>query len=281
MLQDIKPYLLDNQFRLLKPESEDYFFSFKVNKMLLKIEANDSLGLPVFGELYESLDEVEGLTEYLFSIGKRHFFLIRDLEYLDFKGRKLTYLPFSAVYNLKEKWQIFAGITAYHLDGWYSKRVYCGYCGNTLENSEHERARICNECGNIEYPTIAPVVMVAVVHDEKLLMTKYANRDFRQHGLVAGFVEIGETLEEAAKREVMEEVGLEIDDLKYFGSQPWGISGSVIVGYFATLKGSESIHIDQKELSDAGWFERAEVPHELSDLSITYEMIEAFRNKKI
>lgn len=280
MLHDIKPHLLDNQYRALKPEADDYFFSFKANRTLLTIGEHNSLTLPVFGELYESPEEVEGLTEYLFSIDNRNFFLIRDLEYLDLKGRKLTYLPIGAMYELKEKWQIFAGITAYHLDGWYSKRVYCGYCGNTLENSEHERARICNECGNIEYPTIAPVVVVAVVHDGKLLLTKYANRDFRLHGLVAGFVEIGETLEEAAKREVKEEVGLEIDNLKYFGSQPWGISGSVIVGYFAELKGSESICIDQKELSDAGWFERSEVPHELSDLSITYEMVEAFRNKE-
>ena len=280
MLQDIKPHFFDNQFRELEPAADDYFFSFKANKTLLKIGEDNTLTLPVFGELYESPDEVEGLIEYLFSIDNRHVFLIRDLEYLNLKGNKLTYLPIDAMYNLKEKWQIFASLTAYHLDGWYSRRVYCGYCGNTLEKSEHERARICNECGTIEYPAIAPVVMVAVVYDGKLLLTKYANRDFSQHGLVAGFVEIGETLEEAAKREVKEEVGLEIGNLKYFGSQPWGISGSVIAGYFAELNGSESICIDEKELSDAGWFERSEVPHELSDLSITYDMIEAFRNKE-
>lgn len=280
MLQDIKPHLLDNQFRELKPTADDYFFSFKANKILLTIGEHNAVTLPFFGDLYASPEEVEGLTEYLFSIDNRHFFLIRDLEYLDLKGRTLTYLPINTIYKLKEKWQIFAGITAYHLNGWYCKRIYCGYCGNTLENSIHERARICNECGNIEYPMIAPVVMVAVVHEGKLLLTKYADRDFDLHGLVAGFVEIGETLEEAAQREVKEEVGLEISDLKYFGSQPWGISGSVIVGYFAELKGSETICLDQKELSDAAWFERSEVPHELSDLSITYEMIEAFRNKE-
>ena len=90
-------------------------------------------------------------------------------------------------------------------------------------------------------------------------------------------MEIGETLEEAAKREVFEETGIRIKDLQYFGSQPWGFSNSIIVGYTAKLDGSDKIHLDTKELAMAAWHSRTDLPKELTDISITYEMIEALR----
>lgn len=127
------------------------------------------------------------------------------------------------------------------------------------------------------YPAIAPVVMVAVTNGDKLLMTKYADRPLFQWVLISGFVEIGETLEEAAKREVFEETGIRIKDLQYFGSQPWGFSNSIIVGYTAKLDGSDKIHLDTKELAMAAWHSRTDLPKELTDISITYEMIEALR----
>ena len=95
--------------------------------------------------------------------------------------------------------------------------------------------------------------------------------------LISGFVETGETLEEAAKREVFEETGVYIKNLKYFGSQPWGFSDSIIVGYIAELDGSDDINIDTKELAAATWHRRSDLPKELTDISIAYEMMEALR----
>lgn len=119
--------------------------------------------------------------------------------------------------------------------------------------------------------------MVAVTDGDRLLMTKYGNRPLPQWVLVSGFVEAGETLEEAAEREVYEETGIRIRGLKYFGSQPWGFSGSVIAGYTAELDGSDQLRIDTGELSEAVWHPRSSLPKELTDISIAYEMIEAMR----
>ena len=132
-------------------------------------------------------------------------------------------------------------------------------------------------CGNTVYPCIAPVVMVAVINGDKLLMTKYAGRSLPQWVLISGFVETGETLEEAAEREVFEETGIRIRDLQYFGSQPWGFSDSVIAGYTARLDGPDEIRLDRKELAEAEWHLRSRLPDELTDISIAHEMIESLR----
>ena len=147
-----------------------------------------------------------------------------------------------------------------------------------MTHSDKERAMICPECGNIQYPRISPVIMAAVIDRDKLLVTRYAGREYKGLALIAGFVEIGESIEGALRREVMEEVGLKVKNLRYFGSQPWGFSDSVISGFFADVDGSSQIRLDRDELSEAVWLSRDELPPQKTDISITAAMIEAFRN---
>ncbi len=169
------------------------------------------------------------------------------------------------------------GIAALHLGHWYERNKYCGRCGSVMKRRTGQRALVCPECGNMVYPCIAPVVMVAVTNGDKLLMTKYAGRSISEWVLISGFVEVGETLEEAAVREAFEETGIHIKGLKYFGSQPWGFSDSMIVAYTAVLEGPDTIHLDREELEEAKWHSRSELPDELADISIAYEMIESLR----
>ena len=119
--------------------------------------------------------------------------------------------------------------------------------------------------------------MAAVTDGDRLLVTRYAGREYKGLALIAGFVEIGESLEGALEREVMEEVGLRVKDISYFGSQPWGVSDSVISGFFVKLDGKDNIYLDENELSEAVWLSRDEIPPQDSDISITAAMIEAFR----
>ena len=141
-----------------------------------------------------------------------------------------------------------------------------------------QRMLQCPCCANMVFPKIAPAVIVGVTHGDKILMTKYAGREYKRYALIAGFTEIGETAEETVKREVMEEVGLHVKNLRYYKSQPWSFSDTLLMGFFAEVEGDDSITLDREELALAEWFERENIPVSESDISLTSEMIEYFRN---
>jgi NAD+ diphosphatase len=134
----------------------------------------------------------------------------------------------------------------------------------------------CPNCGNLIFPRISPAVIIGVTNGEKLLMSKYAGRAYTRYALIAGFTEIGETLEETVKREVMEEVGLHVKNIRYYKSQPWGRDGGVLMGFFCDLDGSDEIHLDEKELALAEWHERSALPAEDDGISLTREMMRVF-----
>ena len=137
--------------------------------------------------------------------------------------------------------------------------------------------KVCPQCGNVQYPRISPVIIAAITDGERILVTRYSGRTYKGLALVAGFVEIGENYEDAMRREVMEEVGLNIKELRYYGSQPWGLSDSLISGFFAYLDGTDEFKLDETELEDAAWLTRDELPPIIDDVSITAAMIEDFR----
>ena len=133
----------------------------------------------------------------------------------------------------------------------------------------------------MEYPKISPAVIVGVTDGNRILMSKYADRDYKKYALLAGFTEIGETIEETVKREVMEEVGLKVKNIRFYKSQPWSFTDTLLMGFFANLDGDSEITLDQEELALAEWFEREEIPVTERNISLTNEMILAFKNSKI
>ena len=118
----------------------------------------------------------------------------------------------------------------------------------------------CPSCVLMEFPKIFPAVIIGVTHVNKSLMSKYAGREFKKYALLAGFNEVGETIEETVHREVMEEVGLKVKNIRYYKSQPWSMSDTLLMGFFCELDGEEEIKLDQEELALAEWFERDEMP---------------------
>lgn len=152
-----------------------------------------------------------------------------------------------------------------------------------LVRDAKERALLCPECGNLIYPRINPVIIVGVVDGERLLVTKYApsHAAAKQFALVAGFCEIGETAEDTVRREVWEEVGLRVQHIRYYGSQPWGIDGNLSLGFFADLEGSDAIQLETDELSQALWLHRSDLPARSDTMALTSDMMEAFRTGKI
>ena len=128
----------------------------------------------------------------------------------------------------------------------------------------------------MEYPKISPAVIIALVHGNRILMSKYVGRAYKNYALLAGFSEIGEPVEETVRREVMEEVGLKVGRLHYYKSQPWSLTDTLLAGFYCTLEGSDEIHMDEGELSVARWISREELEMGYHSPALTYEMLREF-----
>ena len=161
------------------------------------------------------------------------------------------------------------------LTAWDRDFAFCGRCGAPTERSTSERARICTRCRHTAYPRLSPAVIMLVERDGKALLARNARFTRPFFSTLAGFVEVGETLEQAVAREVAEEAGLAVDDIRYFGSQPWPFTGSLMIGFTARAQHGDIV-ADPTELADAGWFAPDELPIVPPKLSIARELIDDF-----
>ena len=171
----------------------------------------------------------------------------------------------------------FAAVTAQQLYLWYRNNRHCGRCGGGNAYAQAERACVCTECGLVTYPRISPVVIVAVTNEERLLVTRYKDRPYRRYALVAGFAEIGESLEDTVRREVFEETGVKVKNIRYYKSQPWAFTSTLLSGFYCDLDGDPAITVDGRELAEAKWMHRNDLPPADSDIALTAEMMERFR----
>lgn len=279
MIQDIKPRRLRNEFKISNPKSNDYALYFRNNTILLKNEEEPSI--PTFQDLEKIDPEIYKKSDYLFEVDGSSFFLINTLELKDeseFDASDLKLCDAQSIRTLKPMWLAFACITGKHLYHFYQDNHYCGRCGKEMKKSMVERALCCDSCNNIVYPKISPVIMVAITNGDRILLTRYSNGAYKRYGLVAGFVEIGETLEQTIEREVMEEVGLKVKNIRYYKSQPWAFSSSLIAGFFAELDGSDQVTLDENELAEAVWVKREDIPENPIKISLANEMMEVFQN---
>lgn len=291
MIQDIAPHEYHNEYRPRKPKEEDYLMCYDGRKLLVNFEG-EQIHFPKF----KAVEEVDGVHKedlygnyiYLFEIDGVGYFLCRQVEALQEEAivekSSLHGFEWKDIRSIREqqpKYLSFAGVTAWQLYQWYESRKFCGKCGSPMEQDQHERMMRCPKCGQMEFPKICPAVIVGVTHGDKILMSKYNGRSYTRYALLAGFTEIGETLEETVAREVMEEVGLKVKNITYYKCQPWSFSDTLLVGYYCELEGEETITLDQEELSMAGWFDRKEITVEDEDCSLTNEMIIKFKDGTI
>ncbi|MDF2802221.1 MAG: nudC [Anaerocolumna sp.] len=271
MIQDILPQVFNNNFSASVPIDDDFILIFAGNEMYF-VKEQGSLKFPRYSEVKNNINEVI----YLFSIDQHGFFL--SMDYSEDIESKLIAENNSIFREYKPSFMAFAGITGSQIYRWYSNNKFCGKCGKPTIHSHRERALLCDDCNYVIYPKISPAVIVAVYDGNKLLLSKNAHGDYKRYALIAGYVEIGETLEETVQREVMEEVGLKVKNIKYYKNQPWSFSDTLLVGYIAELDGSNEITLDTNELAEAKWIEREEIPEDDIHISLTRELMEAFRN---
>jgi NAD+ diphosphatase len=157
---------------------------------------------------------------------------------------------------------------------WQANHRYCGRCGTPTEIVADEPAMRCPACGLLAYPRLSPAVMVLVRDGERLLLARSPHFKPGVYSALAGFVEPGETLEQCAVREVCEEVGVEIANLRYFSSQPWPFPNSLMIAFFADYAGG-TITPQPGEIEDAGWYLPAELPLLPDPVSIARRLIDA------
>ena len=230
------------------------------------------------GESLARLKDVElenpEVLRYLFSISGVRFFWSEEM--LPEEGA-LHYESLRTMRRVLPRWLAFGGMTGYHLAMWYENNRFCGRCATALEHAHDERALVCPNCGRVVYPNIAVAIIVGILDGDRLLVSRYAGARRGGYALVAGYVEIGETLEEALRREVMEEVGLNVKNIRYYTNQPWGFSQTLLVGFFADLDSKPGIQLEQRELSEAVWLSREEMPESDASISMTAKMMEVFR----
>ena len=158
---------------------------------------------------------------------------------------------------------------------WSRNHRFCGRCGGRTRAKTDERARFCPDCEQTWYPRVSPAVIVAVVRSGRILLARSARRPTGFYSVLAGFVEPGETLEEAVRREVHEEVGLGIKNLNYFGSQPWPFPDSLMVAFTAEYDCGE-ITVQPSEIQHAGWFLPDALPAGPGPYSIARRLIDWF-----
>lgn len=271
MIQDIWPHVYHNEFVQAEMKDTDTVFLFKDRGVFLRIYG-DQIAYPQVGELSE---ELKSQLKFLFRIDETAYYLLMEAD-AEQIPEGCSFENISLLRNVGPKHLSFAGLTAHSLYEWYESRKFCGHCGQKMQHSDQERMMFCPHCGLMEYPKICPAVIIGITNGDRLLVSKYAGGQYRRYALVAGFAEIGETLEDTVRREVMEEVGLKVKNIRYYKSQPWGMSNSLLAGFFCELDGSDEIHLDRTELACAEWMARPDVPTEEADFSLTREMMRTF-----
>jgi len=272
MIQDIYPSKLNNAFLNASPEEDDPVLIFDADGKLFV--ADDPNGIR-----FTSLSDVGDVNAvYLFSVDDTKYFMAAGECGFDRPG----FSPRS-IRDLRDSFGgsgLYAAFTAYHLWKWYNDNRFCGTCAGELTPDSKERALRCSKCGRLIYPRINPAVIVGVINGDKILITRYRT-GYKHNALIAGFTEIGETLEETVAREVMEEAGIKIKNIRYYKSQPWGMAQDILVGFFCEADGDTTIHMDDNELKFAQWVKREDVVLQPNNLSLTNEMMMMFKENRL
>ena len=257
-------------------EEPSLWFIFEKNNILINCE-NDACLIPDTGTI-KIHDSQLSKKLFLGSLGNRPCYAAElnpgDLAIAPFAWMDLRLL----LDRLSDDLFWIAG-RANHLLDWDRSHRFCGRCSHPTKDKPDERAKQCPACGLINYPRLSPAVIVAVIHDNKILLAR--NKRFRGpfYSVLAGFVEPGETLEACVQREIREEVGVSVKNIRYFGSQPWPFPNSLMVGFVADYAGGE-IAVDNEELMEAHWFSAQMLPKVPSRISIARQLIDWFVNSR-
>jgi NAD+ diphosphatase len=184
-------------------------------------------------------------------------------------------LPLRAFFDLAAPEEYALAARAFEFLHWRRSHRFCGHCGRPLVRHDTERAMACASCRDLVFPRTNPVVITRVTRGREILLARRAHGVYPFFSVIAGFVEAAETLEQAVAREIAEEVGLRVRDIRYFGSQPWPYPNNLMIAFTAEHDSGE-IRVDGTEIGEAAWFTPDNLPPIPSAISISRKLIDAW-----
>jgi len=252
------------------------WFAFCAEKLLVE-RHEDTYHVPTVHDL-ETLGFNVIRQQYLGTLAGRPCFSAELDEHAEGLG-EMQFVGLRQLYNrLNERQFSLAGL-AKQVVTWDSTHQFCGRCGAKTLNLPNERAKRCPQCRLVNYPRLSPAIIVSIERGRELLLARANHFSRHLYSVLAGFVEPGETLEQAVEREVREEVDLRLKNVRYFGSQPWPFPNSLMVAFTAEYA-SGTIHIDPKEISEARWFTADDLPQIPDRISIARRLIDRFAEQQ-
>ena len=185
----------------------------------------------------------------------------------------MSFSPLRPLFTRLDEHEFALAGRAVQIVEWHRTHRFCGRCGNPTEHADGERAMGCPACGLLAFPRVSPAIIVRITRGDEILLAQGRRFPGVMYSVLAGFVEPGESLEQCVHREVREEVGIEVENVRYFGSQPWPFPHSLMVGFTADYAGGE-LSPDPEEIADAGWYRADALPPIPPSMSIARKLID-------
>ena len=253
-----------------------WWFAFRENKLLVS-QGSTSVTIPCLVD-FSQLGCTVLSQHYLGHLDHTQCYAV-ELAEETAPPAGMSFEGLRQVYGRLDEALFWVATRAVQIVDWDRTHLFCGRCGAPLKTKTTERAKECPSCGQLHFPRLAPAIIVLVERGRKLLLARSRHFLPGMYSVLAGFVEPGESLEEAVVREVKEEVGVDVKGVKYFGSQPWPFPHSLMIGFTATYAGGE-ISLNDEEIEDAGWFTADHLPQIPGKISIARKLIDWFVEKQ-
>jgi len=251
-----------------------YWFAFQNDQLMVSVTDNKTI-VPLIENL-NHLKLAPTRQQYIGTLGGIDCYSA-EIPLDALWPKDMTFMRLLQLLAIMDEEMLKAAIYAVQIVRWDQTHQYCGRCQAPTEPKNEERSKICPKCNLVVFPRLSPAVMAAILKENKILLANGQNFPSSFYSVLAGFVEPGETLEECVVREVKEEVGLEVNNIRYFKSQPWPFPDSLMIGFFADYAGGE-ITVDGVEIRQADWFSIQDMPRRPdAKISLAGKMIDWFQ----
>jgi NAD+ diphosphatase len=260
---------------IVPPKTQSHtarWFAFRGNQLLVSVEGTVSQ-IPSLTSLTE-LDLAPVRTQFLGLLDGQPCYSAELPEETP-APEGMSFRGLRELYGSLDEDLFTLGGRAIQITEWDRTHQFCGHCATPMIQLPNERAKRCPKCGLVNYPRLSPAIIVLVSRGDEVLLARAPRFPPDMYSVLAGFVEPGESLEQTVVREVREEVGIEVKDIRYFGSQPWPFPNSLMIGFTAIYAGGDIV-LEPEEIVDAAWFHKHHLPQIPPRLSIARKLIDWF-----